>query len=257
MTAAVAESPAERNAPFTVKLGVFEGPLDLLYYLIRKHELEISTIALADVADEFTAAVEAAENPDLAHHGAYLVIAATLMYLKSKYLLPPDEESPDQALEEQAGTLLQRLVDMQKLREVVHELSLKEDRARASFPRPLTTEMERRLDVLAEREPFIEMSVFELLKSMRKLQDFAFPVIRAVAKEEIRLEDKIAEVLAVVRFRIRVSISRLMRGSRSLLEAVVCFMAALELTKQRAIRLEQKETFGEIEAVARTLPSEP
>lgn len=241
----------ERNVPFVVRVGVFEGPLDLLYYLIRKHELEISAISLAVVADEFTAAVEAAVEPDLAHHGAYLVIAATLMYLKSKHLLPPEEESPDQALEEQAGTLLQRLVDLQKLREVVHELALKEDRARASFPRPLTSDLERRLDLLAEREPFIEMSAFELLKSMSRLQEFAFPATREVAKEEIRLEDKIAEVLAVVKFRLRVSLSRLMRTSRSVLEAVVCFMAALELTKQREIRLEQKEAFGEIEAVVR------
>jgi len=236
-----------------VHLPSFDGPLDLLYYLIRKHELEISEVTLAVIADEFVAAVEAARELNLNIAGGFLVIAATLMYLKSKWLLPPEEEPQDGTEQEgEVGALLARLVDQQKLREVVHELAMHEDRSRATYPRPLTSELARRLDQIAEAEPFIEMSSFELLKAMRKIQEFAFQGVREIVKEEINLEDKIDELLTIVKVRLRVSLSRMFVSSRSLLEAVVFFMASLELTKQKAIRLEQKENFGELEAVVRT-----
>lgn len=236
-----------------VHLPSFDGPLDLLYYLIRKHELAISEVSLAGIADEFVAAVEAARELNLNIAGGFLVIAATLMHLKSKWLLPPEEETPENAEQEgEVGQLLARLVDQQKLREVVHELAMHEDRSRATFPRPLTSELARRLDQIAEAEPFIEMSSFELLKAMRKIQEFAFPAIREIVKEEINLEDKIDELLTIIKVRLRVSLSRMFVTSRSMLEAVVFFMASLELTKQKAIRLKQEENFGELEAIVRT-----
>ena len=235
-----------------VRLPAFEGPLDLLYYLIRKHELDISEVSLAIIADEFVAMVEAAREVNLSVAGNFLVIAATLMHLKSKWLLPPEEEAPDAAEQEgQVGPLLQQLSDLHRLREAVHDLSLHEDRARATFRRPLTVELERRLEQIAEQEPFIETSVFELLKAMRQVQEFAFPVSREIGREEVTLEDKIAELLAIVKIRLRVSLSRLLNSSRSLLEAAVFFMAALELARQKALFLKQEKNFAEIEAVAR------
>jgi len=236
----------------TVRLPSFEGPLDLLYYLIRKHELDISEISLATIADEFVVMVEAAREINLSIAGNFLVIAATLMHLKSKWLLPPDEESPDAAEQEgQVGPLLQQLADLHKLREVVHDFAIREDRTRATFQRPLTTELERRLEQIAEQEPFIETSVFELLKAMRQVQEFAFPPSREISREEITLEDKIAELLAIVKIRLRVSLSRVLESSHSLLEAAVFFLAALELAHQKTLHIKQPENFGEIELVAR------
>ncbi len=235
-----------------VKLPAFEGPLDLLYYLIRKHELNISEISLAIIADEFVASIEAARELNLAVAGNFLVIAATLMHMKSKWLLPPEEETQDGTDPEgQVAPLLQQLTDIHKLREIIHELAMSEDRARATFSRPLTTELERRLDQIAEHEPFVEMSAFELLKSMQKIQEFAFPVSREIVKEEITLEDKIAELFAIIKIRLRLSLTQVLNSSRSLLEAVVFFLAALELTKQRALHIKQDDNFGEIQIIAR------
>ncbi len=233
-----------------VHLPGFDGPLDLLYYLIRKHELPISEIALAEVAEEFVSVVEGAQEVNLSVAGGYLVIAATLMYLKSKWLLPPEEEPQDQQQEEAVGPLLQQLADLQKLREVVHELGIKEDRARATFPRPLTVELERRLETMAEEDPYVDVSAFELLKAMQKMQQFAFPSAREVVAEEISLEDKLEELLAVVRVRMRLSLSKVLHESRSVLEAVIFFLAALELARQKTLRITQKEIFGEIEVHA-------
>lgn len=239
--------------PVLVHQTAFEGPLDLLYYLIRKHELEISEISLATIADEFVAHVEAAAEPNLATAGGFLVTASTLMYLKSKHLLPPEEEAatdPDQ--EGRVGPLLSQLVDYEKLREVMRDLATAEDRSRASFPRPLTQELERRLERIAERDPFVDMSAFEILKAMRRVQEFAFPVVREVVKQEINLEEKIEELFAIVRVRLKASLTQLIGRSRSAMEGVVFFLAALELARQKALRIRQQETFGEIELTLRT-----
>lgn len=243
---------SDRTETLNVRLPAFEGPLDLLYYLIRKHELDISEISLAIIADEFVVLVEAAREVSLSVAGNFLVIAATLMHLKSKWLLPPEEEAPDAAEQEgRVGPLLQQLSDLQRLREAVHDLALHEDRARATFRRPLTIELARRLEQMAEQEPFIEISVFELLKAMREVQEFAFPSARDITREEVTLEDKIAELLAIVKIRLRVSLSRLLDSSRSLLEAAVFFLAALELARQKALYIRQARNFDEIEVVAR------
>ena len=134
---------------------------------------------------------------------------------------------------------------------MVHDFTLREDRTRATFQRPLTVELERRLEQIAEQEPFIETSVFELLKAMRQIQEFAFPSSREIAKEEITLEDKIAELLAIVKIRLRVSLSRVLESSHSLLEAAVFFLAALELARQKTLHIKQPENFAEIQLVAR------
>lgn len=229
-----------------VRLPSFEGPLDLLYYLIRKHELNISEISLAVIADEFIAHLEASEEFNLVVAGDFLVIAATLMYLKSKWLLPPEETPEEAGQEDQVGPLLRRLADYEKLREVVQTFNRFEDRSRASFARPLTEELERRLDHLAENEPFLDLSAFELLKVMKRLQEFAFPISREIVRDEVKLEDKIAELLAVLRDKLKVSLSQMIASSRSTVEAVVIFLAALELARQKAVKLAQAHNFGEI-----------
>jgi len=234
-----------------VRLPSFEGPLDLLFYLIRKHELEISEVSLAVIADEFIAHLEAVEEFNLVVAGDFLVIAATLMYLKSKWLLPPEETPEEAGEEDQVGPLLRRLADYEKLREVVQTLNRFEDRSRASFSRPLTDELERRLEHMAENEPFLDLSAFELLKVMKRLQEFAFPVLREIVRDEVKLEDKIAELLALLKAGLKVSLSQLISSSRSTIEAVVFFLAALELTRQKAIKLGQAENFGEIFAQLR------
>jgi len=245
----------EEAAP-NVHLPSFTGPLDLLYYLIRKHELEISEISLASISDEFAAFIEASTEPNLGVAGGFLVIASTLMYLKSKWLIPSEQEAPGTGEEEeQAGALLQQLVQYEKLREIVQDLAHAEERSRAAFPRPLTEELAHRLDQMAEEEPFIEVSSFELLKALQRIQEFAFPPSREISREEINLEDKIEELLALVRVRTRVSLTQVLMASRSYLEAAVLFLAALELARQKALRLTQKESFGDITVVLREEPA--
>ena len=230
-----------------IHLPVFEGPLDLLFFLIRKHELDISEISLASIADEFVTYVESDRELDLAEAGIFIAPAATLMYLKSKWLLPPDETSGEPVeQEEEAEKLIHRLEDYQTLRDFAQSLAGLEGRARASFPRPLTTELARRLEEIAESEPHVDMTTFELLKAIKRVQEFAFPIPRDVIRDEIPLEEKVRELTGIVRDQVRVSLSTLLKSSRSLLEAVVFFLAALELSKQRFLRISQEGNFEEI-----------
>ncbi|MEK7767298.1 MAG: segregation/condensation protein A, partial [bacterium] len=108
-----------------------------------------------------------------------------------------------------------------------------------------------RLEQIAEQEPFIDVSAFELLKAMRRIQEFAYPSVREVVKQEIKLEDKIEELFAIVRVRLKASLTQLIRRSRSTMEAVVFFLAALELARQKALRIQQAQPFGEIEVTLR------
>lgn len=235
-----------------IRLPQFEGPLDLLYYLIRKHELSISEISLASIADEFVEHVESQVELRLEPAGAFLVTASTLMYLKSKWLLPPEEEPQDgQEQEGRVGPLLQQLAEYEKFRSIVQELGRAEDHSRATFPRPITDELDRRLDRLAEREPFIELSAFELVRTMQKLREFAFPAVRELTRQAINLEEKIRELFALLRMKARISLTQLFGRSRSLMETIVFFLAALELARRKTLRLKQKENFSEIEAVLR------
>ena len=230
-----------------IHLPVFEGPLDLLFFLIRKHELDISEVSLATIADEFVAFVESDRELDLAAAGQFIATAATLMFLKSKWLLPPEETTGEAAEQDvEAEKLIHRLEDYQKLRDFAQSLAGLEGRARASFPRPLTTELARRLEEIAETEPHIELTTFELLKAIKRVQEFAFPIPRDVEKDEIPLEEKIRELTGLMRQRIRLSLSTLLASSRSALEAVVIFLAALELARQRFLRITQTDNFEEI-----------
>lgn len=230
-----------------VHLPVFEGPLDLLFFLIRKHELEISAISLASIADEFVSFVESDRELDLAEAGSFIATAATLMYLKSKWLLPPEETTGEAGeQEEEAEKLIHRLEDYQKLRDFAQSLAGLEGRARASFPRPFTTELARRLEEIAESEPQLDLTTFELLKAIKRVQEFAFPIPRDVVKDEVPLEEKIRELTGIMRSQVRVSLSTLLKSSRSVLEAVVFFLAALELSKQRFLHISQNANFDEI-----------
>ncbi len=242
----------EAEAVLNVSQPSFHGPVDLLYYLIRKHELAISEISLAEIADEFVQYVENAQELSLGLAGAFLVTATTLMYLKSKWLLPPEEEP--QGAEEQegrVGPLLQQLAEYEKFRGVVMDLGRNEDRMRASFCRPITDELEKRLERMAEREPFIELSAFELLKSMQTIQDFVFPAVREVARQAVNLEEKIEELFAILRIRLRISLTQIFDRSRSLMEKIAFFLAALELARQKALRIRQAKNFAEVELTLR------
>ena len=119
---------------YKVKLEVFEGPLDLLLYLIKKEELNIYDIPISRVTDQYLEYLELMQLMDLDIAGEFLVMAATLMHIKSRMLLPPDQLEQDEAEEDPRAELVRRLLEYKKFKEAASQLASMESQQKHLFP---------------------------------------------------------------------------------------------------------------------------
>ena len=243
------------DSDLTLRVGSFEGPFDLLLHLCRTNEIDLAALPVRSITDQYLAHLEAMDFRDLETAGAYLVMAATLIYLKSKLLVPFDEE--DEQLDDEALALKQELED--RLREYARvksqgawlaarevEMSLIWGRPGATLP-----------DV--EELPLEDLSVDWLERAMKRLieeQKRARP--RDVEANPPSVLERITEILSVLRDTWSLLFSSLTGSERTRSEVVVTLLAVLELVRQGRIKTQQTELFGDIviERQAAT-PAEP
>lgn len=221
-----------------LKLDIFEGPLDLLLYLIKKSHLEISDISITQVVDQYLQFLEVMELLDLTVASEYLLMAANLISIKSKNILPKAEE--EEAEEETADDLVKRLLEYEKFKEAAGFLRDKEDQRNKYFSRPPTST--KQYD-----ETYIEASIFDLISAFKSaLKEVPKDVFFEVMKEEFTVEDKIHDILHIVLEKGKVSLEKLFSQSKSKIEIVVTFLAILELIKLKEIAAVQEKLFGPI-----------
>ena len=233
---------------YKVKLEIFEGPLDLLLYLVKQSRLEIDAIPIAQITDQYLKYLELMQALDLEVAGEFLVVAATLMQIKSRMLLPPEavppsEEEPDPAME-----LLERLKEYQKFKQAADLLSGMEKERLTVFSRPNPRE-----GVPVETEEFVEASLFDLLTAFSQFMAgtaISRDLIHEVLKEEVTVEQRAALLRSLVLQREQVSFGELFHGAKSKMEAVATFLALLELIRLGEISIRQNQLFGEIVLVA-------
>ncbi len=230
--------------PFQVNLPVFDGPLDLLLHLVRKQQLDINELRLAELTEPYLEYVERIGEINLDQAGEFLTIASTLIWIKSKTLLPRDfhDEEPDpETLEEM---LLLRLQEYQKIKEAAHELSSLDQLGRDIFPRQAAPES----PPSAGGEPeFEEVSLFALIEAFREVlerteQDTPLHVI----PERERVEDRIRDMLALLADRKIVSFRELLAPLAERVAIILAFIALLELVRLKAVRVTQEREGGEI-----------
>jgi len=233
---------------YKVKLEVFEGPLDLLLYLIKRDELDIYDIPIANITDQYLQYIELMEMLDLNIAGEFLVMAATLMQIKSKMLLPPEETEPEEEEEEDPrAELVKRLLEYKKFKEAASQLQHKEEVQRYVFPRIGTLEA---IEEATEGEHYFEASLFDLISAFSKaMKEIPKEAFLEVTREEVTVEDKIHDILHMLVKRERLPLSELFNGAKSKIEMVAIFLAILELIKMQAVSALQKRAFGEIEIV--------
>ena len=226
-----------------LRVGTFEGPFDLLLHLCRTNEIDLAALPVRAITDQYLAHLEAIEFRDLETAGAYLVMAATLIYLKSKLLVPPDEA--EEQLDDEALLLRQELED--RLREYARvktqgawlgareaEMALVWGRPGAVLPS---------VDDL----PLEELSVDWLSRAMNRLieeQRRARP--REVEPNPPSVLERMTEILSVLRDTWSLLFSSLTGGERKRSEIVVTLLAVLELVRQGRVKTQQTELFGEI-----------
>jgi len=231
------------DTDLTLRVGTFEGPFDLLLHLCRTHEIDLAALPVRAITDQYLAHLEAMEFRDLEMAGAYLVMAATLIYLKSKLLVPPDED--EEQLDDEALALKQELED--RLREYARVkaqgawLAAREAEMARIWGRPGATLPD------VEELPLEDLSVDWLERAMKRLieeQKRARP--RDVEPNPPSVLERMTEILSVLRDTWSLLFSSLSGGERKRSEVVVTLLAVLELVRQGRIKTQQTELFGDI-----------
>lgn len=233
-------------APYGVKLDLFEGPLDLLLFLIQKNEIDIYDIPIADITRQFLEYVEIIQRLNLEVAGDFVVMAATLMRIKSRMLLPSDPEA-----EEEEGDpreeLVRRLLEYQQFREVAAWMDDQQTEYRDVFYRGTSIDLEDiRKQHEAEAGEFRPVSLFELLRAFKQAMDAAPKVdFHEVTRVDVTTEERAEYVLNVLERRHQVPFSELIASTHRIV-VVVTFVALLELMKEGKVRVQQTDIDGEL-----------
>jgi len=240
-------APAARTV--TVRLARFEGPLDLLLHLIKRDEIDIYDIPISHITQQYLAYIELMQSLDLEIAGEFLVMAATLMRIKAKMLLPlpavgAEEEDEGDPREE----LVQRLVEYRQFKEAAGTLQSREKERRMLFERGMVPSEED-----AGPLPLAPATLFDLLDALNRVMSrIPEPSVYEVRSETWSVEDKLSLIATAVAERGSVSFTELLMRCRARSEMVVTFVALLELVKLGHIGVVQAEAFGDILLVART-----
>jgi len=221
-----------------VRLDIFEGPLDLLLYLIKKEHLNVYDIPIAKVIEQYLQFLELMKLLDINLASEYLVTAANLISIKSKMILPRAEE-PEEEEEDPREELIKRLLEYEKFKEAAEFLRDKEVERNRYFKRPT-------LDS-PTGEVYIEASIFDLISAFKNaLKEIPKDIFFEVVKDEFTVEDKIHDLLHLLLKKDKISLKELFSTAKNKLEIVVTFLAILELIKLREIAAIQEELFGSI-----------
>ena len=235
------------GAGYPVSLPIFDGPIELLLHLIERQELDITEVSLVAITDQYLRAIEALQEIEPEALADFLVVAARLLYIKSRGLLPQPEVEEEE--EKQSEALLQQLLDYRRFKAAADELRLRASIGLRTNVRLAPPQMERRLDLT---DLTIERLAAAAQRAMRNVaSSVAPPSVRAypitVAEQMEAILDRIRNQAGIEGGGDRyLSFTALLSQSRSRLEIVITFLAVLELIKQREIAAEQQETFGEI-----------
>lgn len=250
---ALGEVMAPRDA-FRIALPNFEGPLDLLLHLIREHKVDILDIPIALITEKYLAHLERMRAIDLDIAGEFLVMASTLLHLKSRMLLPREERAPGaegleaapDALDPRAE-LVRRLLEYQKYKHSAEQLASNDLLDRDVFPRRVSV---HEIPLDAEEVGLQEVSVYKLIEALDRVLEKLVPQKQhEVVREVMSLSAAMKRVAEQVRAAGRgstVGFFSLFEGLRRRSEVIITFLAMLEMCKHRFLRVSQAEAGGEI-----------
>jgi segregation and condensation protein A len=234
----------EASRDLTLRVGGFEGPFDLLLHLCRTNEIDLARLPVRAITDQYLAHLEAIEFRDLEAAGAYLVMAATLIYLKSKLLVPPDP-SETEALDEEGEALRleleERLRAYARVKALGAWLGAREAEQACLWGRPAGALPP------PEEIPLEDLSVHLVERAVRRLIDEQLrKKPREIEPNPPSILERMTEILTLLRDAWSLLFSSLVGGERRRSEVVVTLLAVLELVRLGRIRTQQTELFGEI-----------
>jgi len=227
-----------------ITLGDFEGPLDLLLYLIRQEQVNIYDIPIARITDEYLRYLNLMQELDLTVAGDFLVMAAQLIEVKSRMLLPRDPLAEDEEILDPRAELVDRLLEHEKFKAAAEMLW-----SRATVERAVFTRAEIETD---KNNPEVVVGLFDLLRVFQEiLARHKEEILLEIEREEVSMADMIDRLRNMVRSAGEVNLMTFFERAKSRRELVVAFLSVLELVRMSEISLVQSVTFGAI--MARTV----
>jgi segregation and condensation protein A len=229
---------------YHVKLDIFEGPLDLLLHLIKKHELDIYDIPIAPITQQYLEYLEMMKGLDMEIAGEFLVMASTLTHIKSRMLLPP----PDNPADDEEGTdpraeLIRRLLEYKRFKDAAVTLEHREfDRSKV-FTRETAGASELPAD---DQPPLFDFHLFDLLAALKDVLARVPDAGIEITAEAVSITEKIATILSRLENVDSLLFADLFDTSTTRAHVIATFMALLELMKNRVVKAVQVEQFGAI-----------
>jgi len=223
---------------YRVRLDVFEGPLDLLLHLIKKNELDIFNIPIAEITSDYLNYIRLFRRLNLDFAGEFLVMASTLIHIKSRMLLPSIEAAEEEEPEDPRVELAARLMQYQKFKEAASILKERE---------AIQRDIYGRLPIVPQDEDYtIEASLFDLVDAFQRVVFRAEKEVREIIQEDIRVEDRIREILNLLENRRFINFGTIFSGQRTKRLLIVTFLALLELIRSKMVFARQARPFGDI-----------
>jgi segregation and condensation protein A len=237
--------PARHDEEIKLQLGEFAGPLDLLLFLIKQEQANIFDIPIARITDEYLKYIRVMKTFDIAVAGDFLVMATTLIEIKSKMLLPRDPlaEESEEEMEDPREALVRQLLEHQKFKSAAQMLWEKATVEQSVFPRGKIESDENNAEVSA--------TVFDLLNVFQKILGRHKEEIQMeIEREELTLADMLRTMRETIAKTKRLNLNDFFAKTNSKRELVLAFLAVLELVKSSTVNLIQEKVFGEIWAQA-------
>ncbi|HAQ06344.1 MAG TPA: segregation/condensation protein A [Bacillus bacterium] len=243
---------------YNVKIEAFEGPLDLLLHLINRLEIDIYDIPVAKITEQYLMYIHAMKEVQLDVASEYLVMAATLLAIKSKMLLPKHEEEIDDDFEfedeaDPRNELVERLIEYKKFKEAATDLKSMEEERGLMYTKAPSDLSEYAKDMKTENTD-IDISLYDMLGAFQKLlrrKKLQRPVSTKIARQEVSIEKRMDEIIGFLKAsKSRKSFNDLFPNSDRE-HIVVTFLAILELIKRKEIDVVQEHNFAEIYMTAR------
>ncbi len=237
--------------PYKVKTEAFEGPFDLLLYLVSKKRIDIGSISIVEITDQYLEQVSKMKELDLDIASDFLLVAATLLEIKAHSLIPPKRDDLDEEIAELAPDvaremLVERLVTYKQFRNASDELEARLDAQSKMHPRPFGPDAR----FLGKMPDFLKgVSIDDLGMLAAKVlarKDVFLLESEHIASKPIPVEEKVRSIHSRIVRDKHLKFSQLVAGERNAQIVVVSFLAILELYKRQMVMLEQSSTFGDI-----------
>lgn len=232
---------------YRVKLDIFEGPFDLLLYLIRRHEVDIYDIPIHDITDQFLEYLELMNILDLEIAGEFIEMVAILMNIKARMLLPKPVFGDDDEVEDPRTELVERLLEYKRFKEAAEDIRVYEDRRRKLFSRKYFPPVMEKQEVSHE-EYLQNVTLFDLLLAFKKALDTMPKVTyHEVKKIDVTIEQQSQFILAKFSDTRMILFSDLVKNMKDRIVIIVTFLALLELMRLRRVSVRQYRIFEDIQ----------